>query len=112
MAERWLKALMMRVNLNAIHFLGSDILHAKKQKYPHNLSTGTGGARAAISQPKAMAATTWTINLCRLAKPCRSLRTAESAQLHVKPLRPTMALIEQVSWPEPSCAKVYQMSRV
>ena len=74
MAERWLKALTTRVNLNMIHFLGSDVLHAKKQKYPHNPSTGMGGARAAILRPEAMAATTQTVNLCGLAHPCRSLR--------------------------------------
>ena len=62
-----------RVNLNMIHFLGSDILHAKKQKYLHNPSTGTGGAQAAILRPEAMAVTTWTINPCGPANPCRSL---------------------------------------
>jgi len=65
--------LIMRVNLNTIHFLGSDVLHAKKQKYPHNLSMGTGGTWAAISRPEAVATTTWTVNPCGLANPCRSL---------------------------------------
>jgi hypothetical protein len=48
MAERWPKASTMRVNLNMIHFLGSDVLRAKKQKYLHNPSMGMGGAWAAI----------------------------------------------------------------
>jgi hypothetical protein len=64
---------MTRVNLNTIHFLGSDVLRAKKQKYLHNPSMGTGDAQVAISWPKAMAMTTRTVNPCRLAHPCRSL---------------------------------------
>ena len=54
-------------------FLGADILCAKKQKYLHNPSIGTGGAWVAISWPEAMTVTTWTVNLCRLAHPCRFL---------------------------------------
>jgi hypothetical protein len=39
---------------------------------------GTGGARAAISRPEAMAATTRTVNPCGLAHPCRSLSEAQT----------------------------------
>jgi len=70
----WLKALTTRVNLNMIHFFGCR--HSackKKQKYPHNPSMGMGDAQVAISQPEAVAVTTWTVNLCGLAHPCRSL---------------------------------------
>ena len=63
-------------NLKAIHHFrkhcrDSKSMHVKKN--PNNLSAGIGGAWAAISQPKAMAMTTQTVDPCGLAHSCRSL---------------------------------------
>ena len=82
-----------RVNLNTIHFLGSDVLHAKKQKYLHNPSTGMGGTRAAISRPEAVAATTRTVNPCGPANPCRSLPKRRS----LRPFRQQLISTHQPS---------------
>jgi len=52
-----------------------------RAKNPHNPSTGTGGARAAISRLEAVAATTRTVNSCGPAHPCRSLRLSRPSCL-------------------------------
>ena len=69
-------------------FLGADVLRAKKQKYLHNLSTGIGGAWAAISRSEAMAMTTQTVNPCRLVHPCRSLFMAVAVANAVRDIKP------------------------
>ncbi len=60
------------------------------EKNPNNPSVGTGGARAVISRPEAMATTTQTIDPHRLAHPCRSLFTTSPSsgevwKIHRKP---------------------------
>jgi hypothetical protein len=65
-------------NLKVIHHFRKrcgDSKSMREKKNPYNPSTGTGGAWAAISQPEAMAATTWTVNPYGPAHPCRSLGT-------------------------------------
>ena len=59
-------------NLKAIHHFRKrcgDSKSTREKKNPHNLSTGTGGARAANSRPEAVAATTRTVNPCGRANP-------------------------------------------
>jgi hypothetical protein len=67
----------MRGNLKAIHPFREVVLRFKItracEKTRTTQGTGTGGARAAISQPEAVAVTTRTVNPCGPAHPCRLL---------------------------------------
>ena len=76
---RWPNALTTRGNLRVIHLCGKwqtevHDVHAKKTYAAQaTRGMGIGGARAAISWPKAVAVTTQTVNPCRPAHPWFSL---------------------------------------
>ena len=64
----------MRGNLKAIHPFQEAVWRFKIthvcKKTQTTQDTGTGDAWAVISRPKAMAVTTWTVNLHGLANLC------------------------------------------
>src|SRR6267154_369304 len=71
-----LKVLTMRGSLKVIHHFGKQCRDSELpacEKTCTAQGTGTGGARAAISQPKAVATPTQTVNPCGPPYPCRSL---------------------------------------